>query len=156
MNVPSFDFRFFLNRSLLFQAVILDNTATNTGRKNGLVACLERKLGRKIHMVGCMLHLNELPLRHLIKELDGATISGNKLAGPIGQKLGDDFYKETPVDFEPVPTTLERPPARVVDDLSGDQRILLEYMLGRGSQFFVCSVCNVKNDFFLQDNSRQC
>jgi hypothetical protein len=82
----------------------MDNTATNTGHSNGLCTRLEQKLGRKLHLVGCMLHLNELPLRHLIKQLDGETISGNKLAGPIGQLLGGDFYREKPVDFLPVAT----------------------------------------------------
>jgi hypothetical protein len=112
------------------EAVILDNTATNTGHHNGLCACLEKKLGRKIHMVGCLLHLNELPLRHLIKQLDGETISGNKLSGPIGQQLGGDFYRHEPVNFVPVPTTLIRPPENVIQDLSTDQRLLLEYMSG--------------------------
>jgi hypothetical protein len=45
-------------------------------------------------MVGRLLHLNELPLRHLIKQLDGETISENKLAGPIGQLFGGDFYQD--------------------------------------------------------------
>ena len=84
-------------------------------------------------MVGCLLHLNELPLRHLIRERDGETISGNKLAGPIGQQLDGQFYQNMLVEFLPVRTQLPRPPADVVRDLSADQRILLEYMLGISS-----------------------
>jgi hypothetical protein len=72
-------------------------------------------------------------LRHLIKQLDGDTISGNKLAGPIGQQLGGDFFKDEPVNFLPVQTSLQRPPAIVEKDLSTDQRILMEYMLGISS-----------------------
>jgi hypothetical protein len=84
-------------------------------------------------MVGCLLHLNELPLRRLIKQLDGETISGNKLAGPIGQLLGGDFYQDEPVVFVPVATPLLRPPEEVFHDLSADQRIFLEFMLGISS-----------------------
>jgi hypothetical protein len=83
---------FYLTKYSYFQAVILDNTATNTGHSNGLCACLEQKLGRKVHIVRCMLHLNELPLRQLMKPLDGEIISWNKLAGPIRQLLGGNFY----------------------------------------------------------------
>jgi hypothetical protein len=85
------------------QAVLLDNTPVNTGYKGGLVACLERKLGRKIHMIGCFLHMNELPLRHLINDLDGPTVTGNRLSGPIGKLLhGDDLYRQDPVQFEAI------------------------------------------------------
>lgn len=36
----------------------------------------------------CALHNNELPLRHLIRELDGKTLSNNKWSGAIGNILG--------------------------------------------------------------------
>jgi hypothetical protein len=112
------------------QAVIVDNTAVNTGHTNGLVAILERRLDRKLHMVGCLLHMNELPLRHLLQKLDGKTASGNKFTGPIGKQLDGDFYKEDLVNFTPIESPLERPPPDVVDDLSTDQLLLLEYVVG--------------------------
>jgi hypothetical protein len=59
------------------QAVLLDNTPVNTGYKGGLVACLEKKLDRKLHTIGCFLHMNELPLHHLICDLDGSTVTCN-------------------------------------------------------------------------------
>ncbi|XP_065677066.1 uncharacterized protein LOC105847823 isoform X3 [Hydra vulgaris] len=65
------------------QAIILDNTSVNTGKDNGLVACLERILKRRIHLIGCLLHVNELPLRHLISKLDGSSNSSNNYSGPI-------------------------------------------------------------------------
>ena len=49
-------------------AILLDNTATNTGSKSGLVVKLEEILGRKLHTIGCALHQNELPLRALFKK----------------------------------------------------------------------------------------
>jgi hypothetical protein len=111
-------------------AVLLDNTPLNTGFSGGLCACLENKLGRKLHLIGCFLHINELPLRHLIRDLDGGTVSGNKLSGPIGRLLDDDqLYRMDPVQFEPVPCTFERPVPDLAD-LSDDQRMLLEYTVG--------------------------
>ena len=81
-----------------------------------------------------MLHINELPLRNLIKELDGPTISGNKLGGPIGKLLdGDELYRSAPVRFEPVECGFERPEPADIEDLSDDQRMLLEYMFGVSS-----------------------
>jgi hypothetical protein len=86
-------------------AVLMDNTPVNTGFSGGLCACLEHKLGRKLHLIGCFLHINELPLRHLIQKLDGKTISGNKFSGDIGKLLdGEDFYRRDPVRFEAIPT----------------------------------------------------
>jgi hypothetical protein len=74
--------------------------------------------------------MNELPLRHLITKLDGKTLSGNKFLGPIGQQLSaEDLHQRRPVNFERVPTSIERPPQQILEDLSNDQRILLEYML---------------------------
>lgn len=115
------------------QAVICDNTVLNTGRNGGVCLLLEEKLGRKIHMLGCMLHFNELPLRALLFSLDGKATSGTKLTGPIGKKLSEDSYLVEAVPFLPVETTVTRPPPAVMTDLSDDQRILLEYMLAVSS-----------------------
>jgi hypothetical protein len=89
------------------EAVLMDNTATNTGHIGGLHVCLEKLLGRKLHLIGCFLHLNELPLRHLIQKLDGKTISGNKFAGDVGMQLdAEDLYRRDLVHFEPIPVPL--------------------------------------------------
>jgi hypothetical protein len=116
------------------EAILVDNTKVNTGHLNGLCICLERKLKRKLHMIGCFLHMNELPLRHIIRKLDGETISGNKLSGDVGKLLdADELYQRDPVQFVPVPTQCKRPNDTVLEDLSEDQRLLLEYTLGIAS-----------------------
>ena len=154
------------------KAILLDNTATNTGRVNGLVACLERKLERGIHLLGCTLHINEIPLRTLFRMLDGTTTGPKQFSGPIGKKLSpiannkprtkkskktktkksrekkakgakkiltknqddtqkdDDFHMKPQVNFERIELfdiTLE---AKVLKDLSKDQRLLYEYCRG--------------------------
>ena len=39
-----------------YEAVLLDNTHTNTGCEAGLVSVLEKQLKRKLHIIGCSLH----------------------------------------------------------------------------------------------------
>jgi hypothetical protein len=113
------------------EAIILDNTPTNTGHTGGLGAQLEKKLGRKLHMIGCALHMNELPLRHLMTTLDGKAQSATQWTGPIGKQLEkEDLHIRPPVAFQPVETSVVLPPEEVLQDLSNDQRLLLEYMLG--------------------------
>jgi hypothetical protein len=84
------------------------------------VACLERKL--KLHMIGCFLHMNELPLRHLIIELDGPSVTGNRLSRPIGSLLhGDQTYRLEPVNFAHVSIAAPRPEVKQIENLSDDQ-----------------------------------
>ena len=66
-----------------------DSTNVDTGWKGGTMAQLEKLLGRKLVWFVCDLHTNELPLRHLIIDLDEKTSSNNKWSGPLGQTLDD-------------------------------------------------------------------
>jgi len=50
-----------------------DGTASMMGNRAGFTRCLEEKLGRPLQWVVCLLHCNELPLRHVFVELDGTT-----------------------------------------------------------------------------------
>ena len=56
-----------------------DSTNTNTGWKGGIIQFIEKKLEKKLMWIICALHTNELPLRHLIIDLDGKTLSGNHM-----------------------------------------------------------------------------
>ena len=53
-----------------------DGRNVNFGTKNGIIARLEQHYGKNLHWFVCMLHGNELPLRHLLFAKDG------KLKGP--------------------------------------------------------------------------
>nr|XP_012554020.1 uncharacterized protein LOC105843331 [Hydra vulgaris] len=64
--------------------ILLDNIASNTGWRSGLVVNLEELIGRKLHTIGCSLHQNELPLKALFKKLDGKTTGPQNFSGPIG------------------------------------------------------------------------
>ena len=45
----------------------------NTGWKGGAMQWIEKKIEKNVWLV-CMLQTNELPLRHLIINLDGPTL----------------------------------------------------------------------------------
>nr|XP_047140306.1 uncharacterized protein LOC124815570 [Hydra vulgaris]XP_047140307.1 uncharacterized protein LOC124815570 [Hydra vulgaris] len=109
------------------QAIILDNTSVNTGKDNGLVACLERILKRRIHLIGCILHVNKLPLRHLISKFNGSSNSSNNYLGPVGKSLTNPIHLNLTVDFIQVESDVEYPLLCNIKDLSADQRMLLEY-----------------------------
>jgi hypothetical protein len=68
-------------------AVGEDSTAVNTGPQCRAIHLLECRLGRPLQWLVCCLHLNELPLRHLCKELIGPTEGPSQWKGPIGKAL---------------------------------------------------------------------
>lgn len=68
-------------------AVGCDGTNVNTGIKGGTIRLLEETLGRPLHWFICLLHANELPLRHLLQYVDGSTSGPKAFLGPIGRAL---------------------------------------------------------------------
>lgn len=110
------------------EAILIDNTASNTGWSNGMIINLEKLLDRKVHPCGCGLHFNELPWRFMFKHFDGPSSSGNTFIGPVGQKLNKDL-RELPIQkFQPIACSLPEMPEDVVNDLSQDQLLLRRFM----------------------------
>lgn len=101
-----------------------DSTNVNTGCKEGAIVILERLLGKRLVWSICMLHTNELPLRHLITELDGPTGSANTLTGPVGKLL--PITQSLPYNPQFIPLSVGEPLSvlepEVVADLSWDQQ----------------------------------
>ena len=64
-----------------------DSTAVNTGRKGGAITLLEKELDRRLVWLICLLHVNELPLRHLFVDLDDPTQGDKAFKGPIAKIL---------------------------------------------------------------------
>jgi len=114
------------------KAVLVDNTSTNTGCKTGMVTALEKKIKRKVHTIGCSLHQNELPFRAVFKIIDGTTRSPTTFTGPLGKLCENNYHHLPQVKFEHISGPLDNfyLPAKAMDDLSGDQRLLLEYAVG--------------------------
>lgn len=114
------------------KAVLLDNTSTNTGSEGGLVTSLEKKIGHKLHTIGCSLHQNELPLRAVFKYLDGSTKSPVSFSGPLGKLCEKDIQESPQVEFVKIAGDLDdfSFDEAALKDLSNDQRLLLEYVRG--------------------------
>lgn len=66
-----------------------DGTVTNTGWKGGVIRTIEEKVKRPMQWAVCLLHFNELPLRHLFQFLDGDTTGPTTFKGPIGTELNN-------------------------------------------------------------------
>ena len=101
-----------------------DSTNSNTGCEGGSFTYIEKMLGKKKIWLVCFLHTNELPLRHLIQELDGKTTSDHTFSGPIGKVLSNVVNLDIKSKF----TALKVGPAlielkqEVIEDLSTDQK----------------------------------
>ena len=78
-----------------------DSRNTNTGCKAGVIRRLEGGLQHPVNWFICMLHTNELPLRHLFKTLDGPTSGATCFCGPIGSELQHCEAKSV-VNFEKI------------------------------------------------------
>ena len=105
-----------------------DGTAVNTGRTGGVIrgyACLNScllEVKRPLRWLVCLLHANELPLRHLFQSLDGATTGPRGFSGTLSISNALNKCNELPVvEYRPVETDLPHVDPR---DLSTDQRYL--------------------------------
>ena len=78
-----------------------DGTNVNTGAKGGVIAAVEQSLGRPLQWSICLLHLNELPLRHLMQYLDGVTSGPQSFSGQIGKEL-QSCEQQQIAEFEPI------------------------------------------------------
>ena len=66
------------------QALGCDGCPANTGKHSGIIRSIEVALDRPLQWLVCMLHLNEIPLKHLLEFWDGMTSGPTSFKGPIG------------------------------------------------------------------------
>ncbi|XP_065663964.1 uncharacterized protein LOC136085927 [Hydra vulgaris] len=111
------------NINVHLKAIGGDSTNVNTGCDGGVMHFMELKLGRKLNWIVSALHTNELPLKRLIKLLDGESKSGKKWSGPFGSLLDEATNLEINPFFSKVETgePLINLSNDVVKDLSTDQ-----------------------------------
>ena len=116
----------FLSEKIEYQsslvAVGCDGTAVNTGHKSGVIVLLEKHLNRPLQWFVCLLHANELPLRHLFATIDGTTTGPNSYSGNIGKMLVKCLDLKV-VAFQTIDTDL---PDVNTELLSSDQKYLYE------------------------------
>lgn len=104
-------------------AVGCDGAAVNTGSVKGVVRLLENNFGRPLQWLVCLLHSNELPLRHLMQKLDGTTSGPKAFSGVIGKAL--EKCEELPV-AKYTPISFENCPHLDNVELSNDQKYLYD------------------------------
>ena len=135
-----------LNHVLLLRC---DGTVVNTGVHNGVLRCLELKIGRSVQRAICQVHFNKLPLRHLFESLDDPTSGPNFYTGCIGKSLKACELLPV-VTFEPVNCTLL--PVDI-SNLRKDQRYLRNIALAISSG--ICPPGLAKQDPGSLNMSRQ-
>ncbi|GBO04294.1 hypothetical protein AVEN_104276-1 [Araneus ventricosus] len=64
-----------------------DGTNVNVGKYGGVISLLEKKLGKSLQWIICVLHVNELPFRHLFQHIDGSASASIAFSGRIGKDL---------------------------------------------------------------------
>ncbi|CAH0381394.1 unnamed protein product [Bemisia tabaci] len=106
-------------------AIGADGTNVNTGWKAGAIALLENKLKQALQWLICLLHNNELPLRHLFEFIDESTSGPTSYSGPIGKTL-TTCTELSVVGFQNIETEI---PDVDVKILSKDQKYMLELAL---------------------------
>ena len=101
-----------------------DSTSINTGWKGGAITHLEKMLGHKCHWAICMLHSNELFLRHLIEGIDGLTSCSTGFVGPVGKCLADVNKMEYNPQFKVLPEgeSFVDIPETILKSMSTDQK----------------------------------
>ncbi|CAG4974445.1 unnamed protein product [Parnassius apollo] len=68
-------------------AIGCEGTAVDTDNNAGIICLLEKKFHRPLQWLVCLLHTNELPVRHLFEHLDGKTTGPRSFTGVIGKAL---------------------------------------------------------------------
>lgn len=103
-------------------AIGCDGTITNTGKFGGVIRQFEKRINRPLQWIICLLHMNELPLRHLFIHLDGETTGPASFTGTIG-KLLENCQKLPVINYEKIESEL---PEISKKDLSADQKYLYD------------------------------
>lgn len=85
------------------RAVGADGCAKNVGCKGGVIANLERKIGRSLHHFICILHFLELPLRHMFQHYVGKSTGPNTSEGDLAVAIESDLTCLPVINFKPLP-----------------------------------------------------
>ena len=93
-----------------------DTTNNISGWKGGMLQHVEQLFNRRLFRSFCCLHINELPFRHIVAQLDGPTSSDKGWSGRVGKLLSSmvDTMKQN-TEFEPIP--LLEPLVRINEDI---------------------------------------
>jgi hypothetical protein len=85
-----------------------DLTAANTGWEIGALSLLEEEFLRALHWWICVIHINELPLRHLTASVVGATSGPNAFKSEFGMTLKNISTVPEPASFDKVASRINQ------------------------------------------------
>ena len=119
-------------------AIGADGCALNTGKFGGIIRLLEMDLQKPLQPIICLFHLNELPLKALMRTFVGKSLSSKSYEGPLGRAILRDDLSTLPVaDYKPISwdNEDETPFPRFDDEflqqsLRSDQLLLYHLCLG--------------------------
>ena len=104
-----------------------DSTNSNTGWKDGAIHHIEVGKKEKVVWDICLLHTQELGLRHLMKSRGMETSGVNCYSGELGPLIKDDVHEyEVNDKFEKLDFAIDlrEVPKEIVEDLSTDQKYM--------------------------------
>lgn len=112
-------------------AALTDGTVVNTGWKDGMIAHVERDLKKNLLWLICLLHENELGLRHVFCQLDGGfgTSGPNSFKGELGKACVGEIHQLEVTTFNQIETSLKPLDDKIWKDLSRDQQLLYRYVM---------------------------
>jgi hypothetical protein len=111
-------------------AVVCDGTVVNTGKHNGIIRQIEQSVRRPVQWLICLLHTNELPFRKYVSVVDGGCTTGPSTStGEVTNALVFDPEDLPLAEFLPIPGKVLDVPDSIKDDLSSDQKYLLQACL---------------------------
>ena len=125
-----------------------DSTPLNTGPLGGIIAWFEFFISTILVWCICLLHLNELPLRRVMDYCLGNTKSAGDRDGEVYDVLKRVNSLEFNPDFEritDIDTELVKLPESVVNDLSGDQKLLYNLIVTITTDQKVANIEQYKN-----------
>lgn len=103
-----------------------DGCPENTGRLNGAIRLIEKKIGHPVQRQICLLHCTELPLKNTMLHHDGVSKGPNTLDGPIGKRL-PNCEKLPVVKFDPIPFHCNvKDISKIAKSLSTDQMYMYD------------------------------
>lgn len=96
------------------------------GQKGGVICRIEQLNNNPVHWCVCLLHGNELLLRHYFDHIDGMTTGPTSLSGPVGMQL--PACHDLPIIKFQAIASLNMPdiPNEVLQDMSTDQQYMYQ------------------------------
>ena len=147
-NIANGLYNFCLQKNIDISKIDLigcDGTNTNVGWKAGAIRKFEEKLGKPLQWNICQLHSNELPLRHLLINLDGKTSGPGQFTGPVGKALYETKFENAPViQFQQIQADDIDISDEYISELSSDQKYLLKMYRAVSSGFCEESLASQK------------